>query len=167
MTLSREAKLVSGITLIAVPTIAYGGATLLGILTEGTAGIAPSDLNLDETQWALWRAGHAHAGVWLLFSLVIQVLLDSGSTAGGVALAHPDQRAAVRSRRVGRLLRVGVRSGLSVVALFGSVGACRRRPADRDRAATQPTRLPSRRLKRTPSRPQGLAARVAIIVGIY
>lgn len=77
MTLSREAKLVSGITLIAVPTIAYGGATLLGVLTDGTAGMAPSGLSLDESQWALWRAGHAHAGVWLLLSLVIQVLLDS------------------------------------------------------------------------------------------
>ena len=78
MTLSRAAKLVSGITLLAVPTIAYGGATLLGLLTDGTAGMAPSgELTLDETQWALWRAGHAHAGVWLLLSLVVQVMLDS------------------------------------------------------------------------------------------
>lgn len=41
MTLSRPAKLVSGISLLAVPTIAYGGATLLGMLTHGTAGMAP------------------------------------------------------------------------------------------------------------------------------
>jgi len=32
---------------------------------------------LDETQWALFRAGHAHAGVWVVLSLLIQVLLDS------------------------------------------------------------------------------------------
>lgn len=77
MALSYEAKLVSGITLLAVPTIMYGGWTLLGILTQGTAGAAQVGLTLDETQWALWRAGHAHAGVWVILSLVIQVLLDS------------------------------------------------------------------------------------------
>jgi len=74
---SYEAKLVSGITLLAVPTIMYGGWTLLGILTQGTAGTAPGTLTLNETQWALWRAGHAHAGVWVVLSLVVQVLLDS------------------------------------------------------------------------------------------
>jgi hypothetical protein len=77
MTLSYEAKLMSGVTLLAVPTIMYGGWTLLGILTQGIAGSAPGTLTLDETQWALWRAGHAHAGVWVILSLVIQVLLDS------------------------------------------------------------------------------------------
>jgi hypothetical protein len=81
MTLSRDAKLVSGITVLIVPTIMYGGLTLLGILTRGTVGAAPGALSLDETQWALWRAGHAHAGVWTLLSLVVQVLLDSASLA--------------------------------------------------------------------------------------
>ena len=57
--LSREAKLVCGITLLAVPTIMYGGITLLGILTRGIAGSSPGALALDDTQWALWRAGHA------------------------------------------------------------------------------------------------------------
>jgi hypothetical protein len=77
MNLSREAKLVSGITLLAVPTIMYGGITLLGVLTRGVAGMAPADVTLDETQWSLWRAGHAHAGAWVILSLVIQILLDS------------------------------------------------------------------------------------------
>jgi hypothetical protein len=77
MTLSRETKLVAGITLLAVPTVQYGGLALLGILTHGAAGLASGGLVLDETQWALWRAGHAHAGVWLILSLVIEVLLDS------------------------------------------------------------------------------------------
>jgi hypothetical protein len=77
MKLSREAKLVSGVTLLTVPTIMYGGITLLGILTHGIAGSAPGELALDETQWALWRAGHAHAGVWVILSLVMQVLINS------------------------------------------------------------------------------------------
>ena len=79
MTLSREARIVAGVTLLTVPTIMYGGATLLGTLTKGAAGISPGNLALDQTQWALFRAGHAHAGVWLVLSLVIQVLLDSAA----------------------------------------------------------------------------------------
>jgi hypothetical protein len=77
MRLSREATLVSGVTLLAVPTIMYGGITLLGLLTHGLAGSAPSALALDAIQWALWRAGYAHAGVWVILSLVMQILLDS------------------------------------------------------------------------------------------
>lgn len=77
MQLSREAKLVSGITLLAIPTIMYGGITLLGLLTGNLAGFAPDGVTLDETQSALWRAGHAHAGVWVILSLVIQIMIDS------------------------------------------------------------------------------------------
>jgi hypothetical protein len=79
MNLSREARLVAGLTILTVPTIMYGGVTLLGILTKGATGISPGNLALDETQWALFRAGHAHAGVWVVLSLVIQVLLDSAA----------------------------------------------------------------------------------------
>ena len=35
MNLSCEARLFSGVMLLTVPTIMYGGATLLGILTRG------------------------------------------------------------------------------------------------------------------------------------
>jgi len=77
MVLTKNAKLMSGITLLIVPTIMYGGWTLLGVLTHGTVGGNVGRLHLDETQWALWRAGHAHAGVWTLLSLVLQILLDS------------------------------------------------------------------------------------------
>src|SRR5215469_4064536 len=76
MLLSKEGRLVSAVTLLVVPTIMYGGWTLLGILTRGTVSPSP-DVHLDETQWALWRAGHAHAGVWTILSLVLQIFLDS------------------------------------------------------------------------------------------
>ena len=79
MTLSREARLVAGLTLLIVPTIMYGGITLLGLLTKGTAGLAPGNLVLNDVQWALFRAGHAHAGVWIILALVLQVLLDSAT----------------------------------------------------------------------------------------
>lgn len=84
MPLSRETRLVSGIILLVVPTIMYGGITLLGLLTRGAAGMAPGPLVLDETQWALWRAGHAHAGVWVILALVIQVLLDATRLPSGM-----------------------------------------------------------------------------------
>jgi hypothetical protein len=71
--------LVAGITLFVVPTVVYGGITLLGMLTKGTAGLAPRGLALDDTQWALFRAGHAHAGAWVICSLVLQVWLDSAT----------------------------------------------------------------------------------------
>ena len=71
MQLSREARLVAGLTLLTVPTIMYGGLTLHGIITKATAGIAPGGLVLDDAQWALFRAGHAPAGVWVVCSLVL------------------------------------------------------------------------------------------------
>ena len=52
------------------------GITLLGVLTKGIAGLTPGELVLDDTQWA-WAAGHAHAGVWVILSLVMQMLIDS------------------------------------------------------------------------------------------
>jgi len=76
MELSRESKIVAGILLIAVPTIMYGGVTLLGLLTQGQAGMPPGNLVLNETQSALWRAGHAHAGVYVLLSLILLPLID-------------------------------------------------------------------------------------------
>lgn len=83
MQLSRESKIICGILLIAVPTIMYGGVTLLGILTEGAAGLKPGNLDLNETQWALWRAGHAHAGVIVILSLILQPLVDNIAFSNG------------------------------------------------------------------------------------
>jgi hypothetical protein len=73
----------SGITLLAVPSIMFGGASLLGILTGGEAGVPQRDLQLTEMQWSLFRAGHAHAGVLVILSLVIQILLDSAVLSTG------------------------------------------------------------------------------------
>jgi hypothetical protein len=85
MELSRETRIVAGVTLLTVPTIMYGGATLLGILTQGGAGLPPpGDLSLTEMQWALWRAGHAHAGVWVILSLVMQLLIDGARLPGSM-----------------------------------------------------------------------------------
>src|ERR1700683_2392454 len=84
MTLTKTAKLMSGITLLVIPTIMYGGWVLLGVLMHGRLGGNVNGLHLDETQRALWRAGHAHAGVWTLLSLVLQILLDSAHLSVGL-----------------------------------------------------------------------------------
>ncbi|HWM86861.1 MAG TPA: hypothetical protein VNO33_13505 [Kofleriaceae bacterium] len=74
-TLSRDARVVMGVSLILVPTIVFGGATLLGIITGGAFG-APGPSDLSPAQIAFYRAGHAHAGVLLILSLVLQIALD-------------------------------------------------------------------------------------------
>lgn len=54
-------RLFSIIAWIAIPTVMYGGYALLGLLTRG---------GLSEFQQTYFRAGHAHAGVLLLMSLL-------------------------------------------------------------------------------------------------
>lgn len=72
---STEARTVMGITLVTVPTVIYGGMAILGLLTEGMAGL-DLGLTLSPDQRALYRAGHAHAGVLIIFSLLLQMVLD-------------------------------------------------------------------------------------------
>jgi hypothetical protein len=86
MELSRDAKIFAGIILLAVPTVQYGGVAILGMLTHGVAGTGGGEAGLNAQQLALFRAGHAHAGVWLILSLVIQVLLDAAKLPAATKL---------------------------------------------------------------------------------
>ena len=74
MELTAASKLMCGITLITVPTIEYGGFFLLSLL-KGKF----SRFEFTEFQKTFFRAGHAHAGVIVILSLVCQVLADSSS----------------------------------------------------------------------------------------
>ena len=73
--MSEDTRFMFGFTLILVPTIVYGGLTVLGILTNGVFG-APGPRDLSPPQVALYRAGHAHAGVLALLSLFLQLAVD-------------------------------------------------------------------------------------------
>jgi len=73
--MSPAGRLIAGITLITVPTIVYGGVTLLGIVSGNRFGLGIGR-SLTAEQTTFFRAGHAHAGVLVIFSLVIQLLLD-------------------------------------------------------------------------------------------
>jgi len=89
--MSRSTEIMLGLSLLLVPTIIYGGLTLLGVLSGGAYG-APAPPNLTAQQQAFYRAGHAHAGVLLILSLVLQILVDHarlGSLVWAVRIAAP------------------------------------------------------------------------------
>ena len=69
--MTREARLMSGIILITVPTIQYGGYFLLTQLMTKGSGYMDNPLRQN-----FFRAGHAHAGVIVILSLVCQILVD-------------------------------------------------------------------------------------------
>lgn len=70
--MTREARLMCGIILITVPTIQYGGYFLLTSLMNKSSGYMENPLRQN-----FFRAGHAHAGVIVILSLICQVLADA------------------------------------------------------------------------------------------
>lgn len=73
--MSPDARLMCGISLILVPTIVYGGLTILNVVSNGVFG-TPGPKNLSPSQVAYYRAGHAHAGVLTLLALFVQIAVD-------------------------------------------------------------------------------------------
>src|SRR5258708_457432 len=69
--MTEKAKLVSGIILITVPTVQYGGLFLLRIIS------GKDKFELTGFQKSMFRAGHAHAGVLIILSLIAQILIDN------------------------------------------------------------------------------------------
>jgi heme/copper-type cytochrome/quinol oxidase subunit 4 len=69
--MSDASRILAAILLIAVPTVEFGGLALLGMLTRRTAGYLDNPLRQN-----MFRAGHAHAGVWLVFALVAFLWVD-------------------------------------------------------------------------------------------
>ena len=70
--MTREATLMSGIILITVPTIQYGGYFLLTSLMDRSSHYMDNPLRQN-----FFRAGHAHAGVIVILSLICQILADA------------------------------------------------------------------------------------------
>jgi hypothetical protein len=70
--MTREARMMSGVILITVPTIQYGGYFLLTSLMTKGSGYMDNPLRQN-----FFRAGHAHAGVIVILSLVCQMLADA------------------------------------------------------------------------------------------
>ena len=72
--MTRESRVMSGIILITVPTIQYGGYFLLTSLMNKSSGYMDNPLRQN-----FFRAGHAHAGVIVILSLICQILADSAT----------------------------------------------------------------------------------------
>ncbi len=69
-------RLFAIVSLITLPTVMYGGYSLRRLLESGDG--------LTEFQRTYFRAGHAHAGVLLVLSLVYFQYLDRTTVAGGL-----------------------------------------------------------------------------------
>jgi len=73
---SHESRLTAGLLLILLPAVVYGGTSILSLLI-GDPDYAQNPLRQD-----LWRAGHAHAGVLLVLSLVTLRYVDEANLPG-------------------------------------------------------------------------------------
>jgi hypothetical protein len=62
--MSPESRRVAGIVFIVLPTVMFGGVSILRLL------MGDPDYMANPPRQDLWRAGHAHAGVLLILSLV-------------------------------------------------------------------------------------------------
>jgi len=78
--ISNVTRLLCGVILITVPTIEFGGVFLLKMLRGQEAGYMDNPIRQN-----LFRAGHAHAGVLVILSLICQVLVDSIFLPGPLA----------------------------------------------------------------------------------
>lgn len=76
--MSHATLLTAGILLITVSTIVFGGLSLLMQLVKRIPGYLDNPVRR-----ALWTAGHAHAGVLVIFALVALPYLDETGYAPG------------------------------------------------------------------------------------
>lgn len=72
--MTREARTMAGVILLTIPSIQYGGYFLLTSLVDRNSHYMENPLRQN-----FFRAGHAHAGVFVILSLLCQILADSAT----------------------------------------------------------------------------------------
>lgn len=72
--MSEESRRFAGWLMIILPTVIYGGVSLLGFLMDTQSGYTDNPLRQD-----LFRAGHAHAGVLLILSFMTLFYVDQAN----------------------------------------------------------------------------------------
>jgi hypothetical protein len=77
--MSEDSIHFAGVVLITVPAIALGGVRLLRMIWAREPGYLDNPVRQN-----LWRAGHAHAGVLVLLTLVGLLLLQSADLSSGL-----------------------------------------------------------------------------------
>ena len=75
--MSPETRRLAGILLVLVPAVAFGGVSLLSMIVGQAPGYLDNQVRQD-----LWRAGHAHAGIMLILSLVLLRYVDETRLSG-------------------------------------------------------------------------------------
>ena len=76
--MTYESRRLAGILLIVLPTVMFGGVSILSLLI-GDPTYMQNPLRQD-----LWRAGHAHAGVWLILALVALRYVDEANLSSSM-----------------------------------------------------------------------------------
>jgi hypothetical protein len=76
--ISQESRRIAGILLVVFPTVLYGGYFLLTQLISPGSGYMDNPLRQN-----LFRAGHAHAGVLLVLSLIALRYVDEAQLSEG------------------------------------------------------------------------------------
>ena len=71
--MSPQSRRMAGILLVVLPTVIYGGVTILTLLIGDPAYMQ------NALRQNLWRAGHAHAGVLLILSLIALRYVDEAN----------------------------------------------------------------------------------------
>jgi hypothetical protein len=72
-----ESRRLAGILLVILPTVELGGVSILSLL------ISDPRYMENKLRQDLWRAGHAHAGVLLILSLLALRYVDEASLSDG------------------------------------------------------------------------------------
>jgi hypothetical protein len=76
--MTYESRCLAGILLVVLPTVMFGGVSILSLLI-GDPAYMQNPLRQD-----LWRAGHAHAGVWLILALVVLRYVDEANLSNAM-----------------------------------------------------------------------------------
>ena len=77
--MSTDSLHFAGAVLITVPAIAFGGVRLLRMIFRREPGYLDNPVRQN-----LWRAGHAHAGVLVILTLVGLLLVDHADLSNGL-----------------------------------------------------------------------------------
>jgi hypothetical protein len=105
--LSRESQQIAGVLLLSIVAVESGGYYL--------TRVASGAIELTTFQWAFARAGHAHAGVLVILSLIALIFADAAELRGAL----------------GRLARLAIPAAAILMPagfFFSSMGAGATRP---------------------------------------
>jgi hypothetical protein len=75
--MSNESRRLAGILLVILPTVVIGGVSILTLLINDPAYMQ------NQLRQDIWRAGHAHAGIFLILSLLALRYVDEANLSNG------------------------------------------------------------------------------------